>query len=135
MSLVRLGAVLILSACSSASGPVWSPSLTTDAARYAPGAAITTTIVNRSSREIGFGDCPFGFERRVGGAWTTVPQPDRDCDASLHLLPSGRETTLQVDLATPVEPGTYRLVMRIYPVIGEAAKLVRSPSFVIGSGT
>ena len=88
-------------------GPV---ALRLDAARYAPGARVGITIVNRADARYTFNPCPRVVEHEVDGAWRAVEE-DRVCTMEAWLLdPRGtREAT--TELPARLAAGRYRMVI------------------------
>lgn len=74
---------------------------------------LTYTIVNRSEREISFGE-PYDVQIRRGGEWVSVEwMRDRVWIAILYSLKPGESFSRQVELPDDVEPGTYRIVKEV----------------------
>jgi len=92
------------------SGPV---TLRTDASRYAPGARVGLTIVNRSDARYAFNPCPRRLEQEAGGAWRAVEEPARMCTMEAWLLEPRGTRTATTELPSTLAAGRYRVVIEL----------------------
>lgn len=82
--------------------------ITTNAASYAPGAAIGLSIHNATGHQFAFNPCTrhFEFEREAHG---DVTEPNRMCTMEAWLLDPNGTREASVNLPAAIEPGTYRV--------------------------
>ena len=87
--------------------------LRTDKTRYRAGEAMTLTLENRSASSYAFNPCTRALERDENAVWTAVPEPDRMCTMEAWILEPRARREGPTELPTPLEPGRYRVVVRM----------------------
>lgn len=109
----RAGLIALVSvACAGRTTQGSAVRLSVDAAAFAPTDTIRLTLANGSAADIGYNLCTARLERRAGDQWVPVPD-DRMCTMELRLL-SPRDSARDARVLDPsIEPGTYRLVLRV----------------------
>jgi hypothetical protein len=91
---------------------------------------LTYTIVNRSQREVTFGE-PYDVQVLRGGRWLSVEwMGERVWIMILYKLRPGDSFSRTIDLPADVEPGMYRLVKEV-TVVETGEKLVLTAEFVV----
>lgn len=76
---------------------------------YAPGATVSATLVNLSSRPLGFSFCNARLQRRNGSSWQTVDEALMICTLELRMLSPGGSATYTRQLPEDLATGVYRL--------------------------
>ena len=72
-------------------------------------------IENHADRSIFFNPCPRVFERRVGGAWTPLPETRPEgCTDHLEELPGGTNGGFLTPVPDLLQGGTYRIVFESF---------------------
>lgn len=87
--------------------------VTVDRASYAPGAAVTLRIENRSDERFGYNACTRTVEREAGAGWATIPEPDRVCTMEIRFLDPRTSVTERTELPGELAPGRYRLLLSL----------------------
>jgi len=129
-SLVRLGLVLALSACSGSTNPLFPRvTLTPTRTLYAAGETISATLANRSDDEIGYGACAVSLERLVDTRWTVVSEDQRICISILYVLARGDTKEVRLPLDLTLAPGAYRLRHEFLPGTSLPKRYVHSRAF------
>jgi hypothetical protein len=80
--------------------------ITTNAASYAPGAAVGLSIHNATAHQFAFNPCTRHFEREAHGE---VTEPNRMCTMEAWLLEPNGTRDASVSLPAVIEPGTYQV--------------------------
>jgi len=80
--------------------------ITTNAASYAPGAAVGISIHNATAHQFAFNPCTRHFEREAHGE---VTEPNRMCTMEAWLLDPNGTRDVSVTLPAAIEPGTYQV--------------------------
>ena len=87
--------------------------LRTDKTRYRAGEAMTLTLENRSASSYAFNPCTRAIEREENATWKAVSEPDRMCTMEAWILEPRGTLEGPTELPTPLEPGRYRVVVRM----------------------
>jgi len=91
---------------------------------------LTYVVVNRSQREIGFGE-PYDVQILKGGRWVSTEwMRDKVWIMILYTLRPGESFSRTIELPPDVEPGVYRLVKEI-TVVETGEKLVLTAEFAV----
>ncbi len=91
---------------------------------------LTYTIVNRSRREISFGE-QYDVQVLKGDRWVSAEwMRDRVWIMVLYTLRPGDSFSRTIDLPRDIDPGNYRLVKEV-TLVDTGAKLVLTAEFVV----
>ena len=74
---------------------------------------VQLTLINETSRELGYNACTRVVERESAGTWTAVPEPDRVCTMEIRSLAANARVTEPTDLPA-LAPGRYRIALRFF---------------------
>ena len=92
-----------------ASGPV---QLRVDRSEYAPGAAMTLTVVNTSADTFAFNPCTRQIERESGAGWTRIEE-GRICTMEAWILEPRATRSGDTELPASLQPGRYRATLSL----------------------
>jgi len=91
---------------------------------------LTYTIVNRSQREISFGE-PYDVQVLKEGRWVSTEwMREKVWIVILYTLRPGESISRTIDLPPDVEPGLYRIVKEV-TVVETGEKLVLTAEFAV----
>ncbi len=87
--------------------------LRTDSTRYAPGAKVTLTLVNKADATYAFNPCTRIVMRETGGRWENVDEPQRMCTMEAWLLEPNATRSGDTELPGSLEAGQYRIAVSL----------------------
>jgi hypothetical protein len=105
---------VLLTACASP-GPEGAESglqLTVSPASPEAGETVTLTLNNQTAWPVSYNLCTSSLERDVAGEWQPVPE-DRICTMELRLLAPDEAAETEIELLSPLEPGSYRYTVSV----------------------
>jgi hypothetical protein len=102
--------------------------LRTDKTQYRAGEKVTLTFENKSGSRYTFNPCTRALERERAGSWVAVPDPGRMCTMEAWVLDAHGTRTGDTELDSPLEPGRYRVVVRMSPDTPNATSSINAVS-------
>lgn len=114
-----------------ASSPV---ELRVDQSEYAPGAAMTLTLVNTTADTFAFNPCTRHLEREAGTGWARIEE-DRVCTMEAWMLEPRATRSGDTELPSSLQPGRYRVTLSLSrqgpPPPGDNELAISSPFSVV----